>query len=270
MQNIINKLIKIGLAASEARVYYYLLKKEYFTAGEISKLAEVSPSKIYSILSKLEKKGLCTETLGRVKKYSPVNPKAGFEFLHDELKKMEENISELPELLSPIYHSEKGDTNPLDYIKVLRDKNSITRKFESLEKESIREVLSLVKGPLVIDISKPYNQEQFSSLERGVNFKTIYDAECLDTPFLMESIEKFNVAGEEVRIAVKISIPFKMYIYDKRKVMFTLEDKTISETKLTGLIIEHIDLVKGLKQIFDLYWQSSITLEEFKMKENIT
>jgi len=66
---------------------------------------------------------------------------------------------------------------------VLRDKNSITRKFESLEKESIREVLSLVKGPLVIDISKPYNQEQFSSLERGVNFKTIYDAECLDTPF---------------------------------------------------------------------------------------
>jgi len=66
----------------------------------------------------------------------------------------------------------------------------------------------------------------------------------------MESIEKFNVAGEEVRIAVKISIPFKMYIYDKRKVMFTLEDKTISETKLTGLIIEHIDLVKGLKLNF--------------------
>jgi len=56
MQNIINKLIGIGLAASEAKVYYYLLKREYFTAGEISKLSEVSPSKIYSILSKLEKK----------------------------------------------------------------------------------------------------------------------------------------------------------------------------------------------------------------------
>jgi hypothetical protein len=55
-----------------------------------------------------------------------------------------------------------------------------------------------------------------------------------------------------------------MFIFDCRIVMFTLEDKTPAETKLTALIIEHKDLAAGLKQVFDLYWLNSITLEEYR------
>jgi hypothetical protein len=57
-----------------------------------------------------------------------------------------------------------------------------------------------------------------------------------------------------------------MYIFDEKTVMFTLEDRVTSKPSLTALIIEHLDLAQGLKQVFNLYWQNSIPLEEFKSK----
>jgi len=120
-----------------------------------------------------------------------------------------------------------------------------------------------------MDTNKPYNLEQYNSIRRGVNFKTIYEIEDLGNQYLFESIETFAGAGEEVRIADKLPVPFKMYIYDEKTVMFTLEDKIDSESKLTALIIEHPDLAKGLKRVFNLYWQNSITFEDYKKKKKI-
>jgi hypothetical protein len=84
----------------------------------------------------------------------------------------------------------------------------------------------------------------------------------------MNAVIKFAEAGEEVRITTIFPIPFKMYIFDEKTVMFTLQDITISGTKLTALIIEHQDLVRGLKSVFNLYWTNSIPLEKFLKKDN--
>lgn len=263
-------LIKIGLTESEAKIYLNLLKKKSFTASEISRLSGISRSKTYEILNQLVQKGLCVEILGRVKKYSPTNPETAFKGLEQKIQQELENkkniLSNLSESLSPLFHSENENSNPLDYIQVIREKNSILKKFETLERMANKEVLSLVKGPLVMDVTKPYNIVQYDSLRRGVNFKTIYAIEDLGNQYFLESIEAFAIAGEEVRIANLLPIPFKMYIYDEKTVMFTLEDKIDSKSKLTALIIEHIDLAKGLKQVFNLYWQNSMTFEDFNKK----
>jgi len=266
----IENLIKIGLIESEAKIYLNLLKKKSFTASEVSRISEISRSKTYEILNQLVGKGLCVEILGSVKKYASTNPKTAFNGLQQKLQQEYENkkifISNLSEILLPLYNYKEENSNPLDYIQVIREKNSIIKKFESLERIATQEVLSLVKGPAVMDVTKPYNPEQYSSLKRGVNFKTIYAIELLKNKYLLESIGGFVNAGEEVRIADKLSIPFKMYIYDEKTVMFTLEDKIASKSKLTALIIEHLDLARGLKQVFNLYWQNAMTLEEFKNK----
>ncbi len=275
---IIEDLIKIGLTKSEAIIYIKLLKKKNLTASEMSRISEISRSKTYEILHQLVRKGLCIEILGGVKKYSPANPENAFNGMiqryelnyQKELEYKKILISNLSETLLPLYHSEKENIDPLDYIQIIREKNSIIKKFESLEKIATREVLSLVKGPLVMDVTKPYNIVQYDSLRRGVNFKTIYEIENLGNQYFLESIEAFASAGEEIRIANKLPIPFKMYIYDEKKVMFTLEDRITSKPSLTALIIEHADLARGLKQVFNLYWQNSMTFEEFKNKKKIT
>lgn len=269
----ISNLIKIGLKESEAKIYINLLKKKNFTASEISKLTGISRPKTYEYLHRLVEKGLCTEILGSVKKYAPTNPETAFSGLGQKLKFEFENnnilLSSLSEALIPLYHSQKEMKDPLDYIQVIREKNSIIKKFESLEEIATMEVLALVKGPLAMDITKPHNLVEFNSLDQGVSYRTIYDIKDLRDVNLMNSIELFKNAGEDVKIAEELPIPFKMYIFDERIVMFILEDKISSGSKLTALIIEHLDLVLGLKAIFDIYWQSSSTLEEFKTKKKI-
>lgn len=270
----ISTLIEIGLTKSEAVIYLNLLLRKSFTASEISKLSGISRSKTYEILHKLVIKGLCVEILGGVKKYSTANPETAFNGILQNLKKncqqelenKKNLISKLSETLIPLYLSEKENINPLDYIQVIREKNSIIKKFETLERTAVKEVLSLVKGPLVIDVTKAYNEEENSSLRRGVNFKVIYAINDLKNQYFLDSINAFASAGEDVRISNILPVPFKMHVYDEKIVMFTLENIIDSKSNLTALIIEHIDLAKGLKQVFNLYWQNSITLEEFNKK----
>jgi sugar-specific transcriptional regulator TrmB len=266
----IENLVKLGLTESEAKVYLNLLKKKNFTATEISRISGVPRTKIYEVLYQLINKGLCVEILGGVKKYAAVDPETAFiglqQKMQQELESKKILLSNLLETLSPLYNSQKGNKNPLDYIHVVRERNSIVKNFELLERMATEEVLSLVKGPPAMNVAKPYNIEQYDSMKRGVKYKVIYPTDDFGNPHLLKSIEAFAEAGEEVRIANKLPIPFKMHIFDEKTVMFTLEDRVTSKPSLTALIIEHLDLAQGLKRVFNLYWQNSIPLEEFKTK----
>ena len=75
MQNPIKQLVTIGLTENEAKVYWCMLKKQQFTASEISQCANVNRSKIYSVLGKLTHKGFCIEKPGKVRKFEAIDPK---------------------------------------------------------------------------------------------------------------------------------------------------------------------------------------------------
>jgi len=265
----IDKLVRIGLPESEAKVYYYLLKKKNFTAAEIAKLSNVSRSKIYEVLAKLVQRGLCTETLGRVKKYSAVNPKVGLNNLLSNLEEKKNIISNLLEALIPMYLSEKENTDPLDYIQVLRERSRIVEKVESLERMAKYEELTFCKGPYAMKLTKTSvsNREEFKKLKSGMKYKGIYEVDDVRKLDFFELIKMFASAGEEVRIAYEL--PMKMMIFDERIVILALQDKITSKSSLTTMIVEHSDLAKTLKETFNMYWQNAMTLEEFKNKEKI-
>lgn len=269
---IVEKLKELGLNEAESKIYLLLLHQSHNTASQIGRLTGISRPKTYEYLTRLVDKGLCTEILGRVKKYSAINPTVAFKTIQNQLAKDYEKslslASILTEELLPLYLLPNQDSNPLDYIKVIREKNSIVNHFESLEKIAQTEVLSLVKLPLVMDLSTTHNPVEFSSLKNNVVYKSIYNRDDMDQPNLLESMEAFAQAGEQVRITNLFPIPFKMYIFDEKIVMFTLEDKTGSDSNLTALIVEHLDLAKGLKNVFEIYWQSSVTLDQYRLEMN--
>lgn len=265
---IIEKFKHLGLTDAAARIYLFLLQESNSTASEISRVTGISRPKTYEYLSRLVDKGLCSEILGSVKKYDATNPVTAFEKIQKQIKEDYDNstsvVTKLSELLLPIYLAPNKEYDPLDYIQVIREKNSIINKFESLEKMAKKEVLSLVKLPFVMDMKDTLNPVEFTSLKRDVVFKTIYNKEDMTNPLLMKAVEAFEAAGELVRITNLFPIPFKMFIFDMKTIMLTLEDKSASGSKLTSLIVEHLDLAKGLKNIFEMYWSSSVTLEEYK------
>jgi len=265
---IIEKFKHLGLTDAASRIYLFLLQEGNSTASEIARVTVISRPKTYEYLSRLVDKGLCSEILGSVKKYDATDPVTAFGKIQKQIKEDYENstsiVSKLSELLVPIYLAPNKDSDPLDYIQVIRERDSIINKFETLEKMAEKEVLSLVKLPFVMDMKETLNPVEFTTLKRNVVFKSIYNREDMNNPQLMKAVEAFEAAGEYVRITKLFPIPFKMFIFDMKTIMLTLEDKSASGSKLTSITVEHLDLAKGLKNIFEMYWSSSVTLEEYK------
>ena len=269
----IDNLKKFGLSEAESKVYLNLLKKKNFTATEISRISGTPRSKIYEILNKLINKGLCVEILGSVKKYSSANPKIGFTGLMQTYQKEYQQdlenkrilTSNLIETLLPFFNSQKENGSPLDYIQVIREKGSIMNRYKYLVDNTEFEMLSLVKGPYIMDIQNPPDYyDQFAISGEKIKFRTVYEGdEMMDTDFF-KAIEALKSVNEEIRVIDKI--PFKMYVFDERIAMFTLEDNVHQKKSLTSMIVEHNDLAKGLKDIFNLYWKNAILLEDYKRK----
>ena len=267
----IKNLIRIGLTESEAKIYLNLLKKKSFTASEISRISEISRPKTYEILNQLVQKGLCIEILGGVKKYAPANPKTAFSGFKQKIQQELENkkilISNLSETLLPLYHSEKENTDPLDYIQVLRDKNRIAEKVYSLERKVENEVLGFTKAPYAMSFNVSDDEEELVNLKKGIKYKSIYEVGDAKKQIFFQMIEIFADAGEEVRITYQL--PIKMIIFDNKTVILTLENSIFTQHNLTAMIIEHSALAETLKETFNMYWEKSMTLEKFKNKEII-
>ncbi len=262
----LGNLQKLGLSSAESVVYLNLLKKKNFTATEIAKVSGISRSKIYEILNKLIHKGLCIEILGSLKKYSPVNPEVAFNGFLQNLEQSYQNelelkknlVSEISKTLLPIYLTEKDNTNPLDYIEVIRDKTRIVEKIRFLEQNAKYEVVSFSKAPYAMNFNNP---ESLIHFKKKISYKGIYEIADSNKLEFLQVMKQYEEAGEEIRIANKL--PLKIHICDESIVMFSLENRLTPKSSLTSMVIKHTDLAKTLKEIFNLYWNKSMTLDEF-------
>ncbi|MCD4848202.1 MAG: hypothetical protein K8R76_08430, partial [Candidatus Aegiribacteria sp.] len=73
----------IDLVPGEVKVYLALLKKKNCTPAEVAKISGLKRTKVYDLLTSLEKKGACTLLQSTQKIYEPVDP----EFLMEKLNK---------------------------------------------------------------------------------------------------------------------------------------------------------------------------------------
>ncbi len=264
--NIMN-LQKIGLSYTEAKVYLNLLKKKNFTATEISQISGVSRSKIYEILNKLINKGLCIEIRGNVKKYAPTNPETAFNGIllknkqqfESEHKNKKKLVFELSKTLTPLYISEKQNTDALNYIEVIREKTQIAEKVHILERNAEKEIISFSKAPFAMSLNNVGDNN--ISFKCGVKHKGVYEAKELRKPKFFDVVKSYEKAGEEIRVVEHL--PLKLHIFDEKTVVFALENRLTPRSNLTTMIIEHEDLAHTLKENFQVYWDKALTLDEF-------
>ncbi len=267
MKRFVDKLIDVGLTENEAKVYCCLLRKHQFTATEIAHCAGVNRSKIYSVLSGLAQKGLCIEKLGKVRKFEAIEPNIAFQKLIEEERKKMDMITELPELLSPIYNSNKKNSSPLDFIQVFSTPASIIKKNHTLELESEKFVLSFCKPPYAMSKSVEIHEEQQESMKKGVLYKSIFEVEPDNQDFFARQMKSFEDNGEEIRILYHL--PIKLHIFDDQIVMFSMINTINPDENLTYLVIEHPDLAETLIATFYKYWNEAISVTEFLARENI-
>lgn len=267
VEKMIKELMEVGLTENEAKVYICLLRKQQFTATEISRCAKVNRSKIYSVLQSLNSKGLCHEKLGKVRKYQAENPETAFDHLKTIQTKKMQILDSLPAALGPIFDNQMTTQSPLEFIQVFNTPATIIQKHHTLETEAQKSVLSFCKPPYAMSNSLYLHEEQIITMEKGVAFRSIYEVSQLDLQFFCQQVKNFQLQGEAVRVADHL--PIKLHVFDDQTVMFSMINTIDPHSNLTYMVIEHPDIAETLIATFELFWKNSMTVEEFLDREKV-
>ena len=98
-QQVIDRLIALGLTTYEAKVFSALTRLGEAGVGEIHAVAEVPRSAVYGILEKLEHRGIVETSTGRPKKFRAMPPKVAVSRIESDLlgaaKDAREGLEEL-------------------------------------------------------------------------------------------------------------------------------------------------------------------------------
>ncbi len=253
MVNIISELLEIGFTEYEAKVYSVLLKQNVASATEITKIGNVPRGRIYDILNLLIEKGFCVTVPSTVKKFKAVNPEVAIHNLIELQKRKEQRMLETAKKLQEVYNNQKDTTSPLDYIQILTSKPSIIKKAEDIA-QNCNKIFRTFNKP-------PYVKKYDNIIRKGPKFKAIYEIEEDNPEDFINCIKSYNQKGEEIRLIEKL--PLKFIISDENTIMFTLKNRVGLKNDLTSMVVEHSDISYALIELFEIYWERAITLDEY-------
>jgi sugar-specific transcriptional regulator TrmB len=278
---ILKRFKDMGLSSYETKSYLSLLEKDTLTVSEVSKIAGIPRTNAYEALAKLLSRGMCAAKPGQTKKYTATDPKLLKEkFLAEvqtacqtELETLkekegevlqkrqatEDEISAVLEGLTPQYEKSRLETNPMDYIEIIKDPYQIHKKYIQLLGQTKEEILVFSKPPFTGPREKLEEQDDrvCDILRGGIRVRSVYEilTDEDDKRWLFEHIHRSVTAGEEARVTEEL--PMKMAIFDSRIVLFALADPVSKQISLTSQIVEHPALAKSLEILFETFWEQA-------------
>lgn len=259
--------MQLGITALEAEAYYYMLLNDV-TATHLTNLLNINRSYAYSILKKLMALGFCTEISGTVRQYRATEPNLAFK---SHMEKIEKNLDDLKKLsleVEPLFNKRKNHIFD-DMVKILHSSAHILDTINKYEHEAKEEIVAFTKPPYLMDINNldKVSRSQRNSISRGILHKTIYEIEKGNEIHLIKIIEYFKKAGEEIRISEYL--PMKLVVFDSSRVVFTLKKIPGKEDDITFTFFNDENLAKTFRMIFQTYWDSSLTYDEYIKKIKI-
>ena len=207
---VIKEMISVGFTEYEAKAYYNLLKRSNFSASELAKISNIPRTKIYSVFESLIEKGACVEIPGKVKKYRAVSPEIAFKKTKEQLEEKASMISTVSQLLLPIYNMKREDNDPLDYIEIIRDKNSMKERLNQLDKQSKFEIITMNKPPFISRLGNIHP----TRIGKSVIYRFIDE---IASPISNQQFNYWKDLTEKgIQVRMTSRLPIKMVIYDRK------------------------------------------------------
>jgi HTH-type transcriptional regulator, sugar sensing transcriptional regulator len=258
----VTPLVRLGLTSYEARAYIALTGRDSFTAAQVARVAGLPRQRIYDVLGSLVQKGLAAARPGSVVKYAATEPSLALELLmatrREEMHSLEQGAAATVRALTAAFVAGREQTDPLEYIEVLRDPGAITARFDELQSSIKREILIFTKPPYA---KPPQENIEGLAVVREHEARSIYEFSVFDDPAVADGVRRFIEQGEQARFVREL--PLKLVIIDETIVMFGMEDPIAANTmELTMMVVEHPSLAMVLKTAFDAYWKQGISFEE--------
>jgi sugar-specific transcriptional regulator TrmB len=213
--------------------------------------------------------GLASTRPGSVVKYAAVAPELAVQHLVAErraaLDALERSAGRIVDELGPIFASGQSQTDPLEYIEVLRDARAINERFDELQAGVKEEILVFTKPPYA---TPPEANVEGLEVTRTHRARSVYEMSALDNPAWVTGIKRFIEAGEEARFVDRL--PLKLVIIDESIVMFGMLDPIGSGVDLTIMVVEHPSLAGVLKTAFEATWERGLTMEQAEERHRRT
>ena len=257
---LVARLVRLGLTTYEARAYASLIRRQSFTPAEAARESGVPRQRIYDVLGTLVQKGLASARPGAQVKYAAIGPELAVERLlaaqREALASLERDGAAVIDALDPDFEAGRAQTDPLEFIEVLRDRAAINRRFDELQAQVEREILVFTKPPYA---RRP--EENVGGIEVGRTHeaRSVYERSVLDDPASRDAIRRFIEAGTQARFVERL--PLKLAIIDETIVMFGMDDPVAGSEGVTIVVVEHPSLAQALKMSFESVWAGGLTFE---------
>lgn len=278
----IEKLKSIGFKEYEARILMVLLKGIPMSASDIAKEAKLIRNSIYDSLKSFAERGYCNEIeTNTVNKYQIINPKViadkiekDYEFSnHERIGALRETFAEIED----VYKENKTEVEQQDIIELIRGFNKHrVQKYIELIQTAKSEILTMNRLRGLVSPELDSFTRRFiknggtvrSIYKSGLDFKVMRRGKAVNakTEDLINVCRRFESIGEKVRISGS-NIP-NLVIIDREKTFVHITGKSIAaRNKQTDLIVHDADYTNNMIDLFDFYWERSLSIEEFSKKK---
>lgn len=276
----IGKLQQIGFKEYESRVLLALLKGNMQSASEVAKTAGIGRTAVYDILKSFVERGFCNEIeTNTILQYSAIDPRIIGDKIERELKKqntekiscLKDTFSDLESLRAKDGPANEGNVN----IELIRGFNKHRQeKFVELLNSAKEEILFMIRLEGYVSEEIDQTAKKFVSAggvmksvyEMSLNFKIIKDNSRKDATVkdLIRLCRKFEKNGEQIKIS-KNELP-NMTVFDGRTVFMNIADKDIPRHNNADIIIRNRGFAERMKDLFNFYWNHSVTLKELEQE----
>ena len=278
---LINELKELGFTEYKAKVFISLSKGKLMTAAEIVKDTKIVRGSIYDILNFFVERGYCNQIeTNRILQFQIIDPDVIVDKIERDYKSdFNQKISHLKSTfkkVKSIYNTDSPDEDKFINIELIRgfNKHRIS-KYRNFLLKAQKEIcgMYLLKGIISEDSDKVANEfVQKGGTIRSIygymlDFKIIREGDVIDATKadLIKVCRNFEEMGEEVRIST-LNIP-NMTIVDKENVFINTNDKWIPKQNQADIILRRSELGKNMYDLFNYYWEDSLTINEFEKME---
>lgn len=258
-EKLIKKLKELGLSQNEAKAYIALIELDVASPLEIAQFSGIPISKVYYILSELERKGLVEIQQSRPKLYRALDPQRSLHILAEKYLKAKEEALRLIDMVSTSIRETKVKT-----FWIIKGRRNIIERIKSLIKNTKYSLATALTDQLLSSLSIEFSD----AIKRGINVSlVIYKTK---DPLTQAMINRFK---RDAMVKVRdIIVPSVFLVDDKIGIIYLTKTLYRGVRKKTevALLIEDEDFlpVFGTYYRFFIWYPSKLVTrpEEFFSK----
>jgi len=250
-------LERIGLNRYESKTYAALLRRDNATAGEIAELASVPRSRVYDVLTSLEKKGFAVAQLGRPVRYKHITPENAINNLKEKhRKKHEDKLDALDNIGGQIkkelsVEEMTGAISPGEAVSIIRGKSNVYNHIKQLIDTSSKSVIKLTNDSGLENLNRYCANSIKNANDRGVEMRIAAKiGKKVDTGNMRKHTKIKKVDGPDGRFVVKD---------EDEAILVTIHSEKSDDV---GLMIKSPYLASYLRELFEHAWEKGEFLAE--------